>query len=260
MRPSLRKFPSSEAHVEKVYAHYEERRVHPYLNSRAYWLMGKVLRPHVSHTNAPAITEYLSEGGVLMLAGNHRSGFDPFVLAGAVGTDEVLKPIGRRGRAIAKISLFQGAYRPLAGVISFLGGIPAARDSDNDTPLGRLAREKLVELNTGLVANGQHHLVYPQGTRSREGDPFLLAGKPKTGVGRIAVGAAQELEALPAVDNPAAVAILPLAIHYPRGHSQARIHTEELIPVSAMMDPFQLTMDTVAGIQNALNHLRNWQA
>ena len=255
MRPSLKHFPRDERHIEDVYAYYEKLPMRPRINVAAYWLMGKVLKPHVSQADPQRTSEHLKSGGVILLAGNHLSAFDPFVLAGAIGTQKNWRPIGRNGRAIAKISLYRGNYRPVAGLISRLGGIPAARDKDDSTALGTLSRERLVALNTRLVARGQHHLVYPQGTRVKEGDPFTLAGDPKTGVGRIAVTAAQAIMSGNDSEAPSSVGVLPLAIHYPNGSRNALIHSEPLIPVTGTENPRTLTFEIVAGIQSALDVL-----
>ncbi len=257
MRESLKHFPESREQIDTVYGQYNDQVIHPRLTMAAYHLMGIALKHHITHQNPEAITEHLNNNGVLVMGSNHYSAFDPFGFAGSVSRDPVLKRIGYNGRAIAKIPLFRN--RAKGWFISFAGGIPGVRQEDDSSELGDYARMRQVETSTELVARGQHHLVFIQGTRRREGDPYILSGKPKTGIGRIATGAAQ-LIAESDEPYPSSVAVLPQASAYPKGRRHGEIYTGELIHVTADMDPYDLTSIAAEGIQSCLDHLREQHA
>ena len=107
-------------------------------------------------------SEHIPKGGVI-LAANHRSFLDPFVIGCCIG-----RPI----YFVAKQELFKN---PLIGwFLNCMGAFPVRRGaSDEDS----------VDTSLALLARGQAVVIFPEGTRIRAGS---LAA-PKRGVGRLAL-------------------------------------------------------------------------
>ncbi len=103
--------------------------------------------------------------GGLIVASNHRSFLDPFVVGGCL-------PWRRPMNYVAKVELFR---RPLQGwILSRLGAFPIRRgESDEEA----MATARL------LVERGGTVCIFPEGTRIRRG----TLGEPKRGVGRLAL-------------------------------------------------------------------------
>jgi glycerol-3-phosphate dehydrogenase (NAD(P)+) len=107
--------------------------------------------------------EHLPRSGPLLLAANHRSFLDPFV----IGT-LVRRPV----YYMAKRELFE--KRLQAWILSGLGAFPVDRGA-GDADAMRTARE--------ILARGDCVVVFPEGTRVRPGP----LGTPRRGVGRLAL-------------------------------------------------------------------------
>jgi glycerol-3-phosphate dehydrogenase (NAD(P)+) len=104
------------------------------------------------------------EGG-MVVASNHRSFLDPFV----IGT---LVPWRRRIQFVAKVELFE---RPWQGwLLNRLGAFPIRRGQSDETAMETAAR---------AVERGGTVLIFPEGTRIRSGS----LARPKRGVGRLAL-------------------------------------------------------------------------
>jgi 1-acyl-sn-glycerol-3-phosphate acyltransferase len=121
--------------------------------------------------------EHARVPGGMVIASNHRSFLDPFV----IGT---LVPWGRRIQFVAKVELFE---RPWLGwVLNRMGAFPIRRGQADETAM-RTAAE--------AVGRGGTVLIFPEGTRIRSGS----LGRPKRGVGRLALQTGG--------------AVLPVAVH-----------------------------------------------
>jgi 1-acyl-sn-glycerol-3-phosphate acyltransferase len=108
--------------------------------------------------------EYVPRQGPAIIAANHRSFFDPFIIA----------CLARRPMFyVAKRELFE--IHPLISfLLRTLGAFPVDRGrGDGDT----IATAK------ELLARGELVLIFPEGTRTRPGP----LGIPKRGVGRLAL-------------------------------------------------------------------------
>jgi 1-acyl-sn-glycerol-3-phosphate acyltransferase len=130
---------------------------------RVYFRMARHGREHI-----PA------EGGVL-LAANHRSFLDPFVL----GT-MTRRPI----HYVAKKELFVRSWQ--GWILNALGAFPVDRGASDGA---------MLETARAILDRGDIVLIFPEGTRIRPGG----LGRPKRGVGRLAL--------------EAGVPVVPLAIN-----------------------------------------------
>jgi glycerol-3-phosphate dehydrogenase (NAD(P)+) len=108
--------------------------------------------------------EYIPKDGPVILAANHRSFFDPFVL----GT-MTRRPV----YYVAKQELFT-YNRLLSWLLNALGAFPVARGAGD---------QETIETAKVILARGDIVLMFPEGTRTRPGS----LGKPRRGVGRLAL-------------------------------------------------------------------------
>lgn len=107
--------------------------------------------------------EHLPRGGPLILAANHRSFLDPFVI-GALTRRPVYY--------VAKRELF--ARRRQAWLLNRLGAFPIDRGAGDEDAMAT-AR--------AILARGDCVVIFPEGTRTRSGP----LGSPHRGVGRLAL-------------------------------------------------------------------------
>ncbi|HYZ81647.1 MAG TPA: 1-acyl-sn-glycerol-3-phosphate acyltransferase [Solirubrobacteraceae bacterium] len=130
------------------------------------WLVRAILQPffHIYFRMVRIGREHIPAEGPVILASNHRSFIDPFV----IGT-MVRRPV----YYVAKRELFE--YHPvLTWLLSALGAFPVDRGAGD---------EQMVETAKGILARGGIVLMFPEGTRIRPGS----LGRPKRGVGRLAL-------------------------------------------------------------------------
>jgi glycerol-3-phosphate dehydrogenase (NAD(P)+) len=135
------------------------------VNPIVYWLVRAVIQPffHLYFRLSRIGREHIPQEGPVILASNHRSFLDPFV----IGT------MARRPLYyMAKKELFRG--RVVSWLLSSLGAFPIDRGRGDQDSM-RTARE--------LLERGDCVLVFPEGTRVRPGP----LGRPKRGVGRLAL-------------------------------------------------------------------------
>jgi glycerol-3-phosphate dehydrogenase (NAD(P)+) len=121
--------------------------------------------------------------GGLIVASNHRSFLDPFVIG-------ILLPWRRRIQFVAKVELFESRWQ--GWLVSRLGAFPIRR-GQSDTMAMETAR--------AAVERGGTVVIFPEGTRIRTGS----LGRPKRGVGRLALESGAR--------------VLPVAVH---GSEQVR--------------------------------------
>ena len=137
------------------------------VNPLVLWLVRAILQPffHIYFRMVRIGREHIPAEGPVILASNHRSFIDPFV----IGT-MVRRPV----YYVAKRELFE--FHPvLTWLLSALGAFPVDRgagdERDDRHRQGRSSRA------------GASSLMFPEGTRTRPGS----LGKPKRGVGRLAL-------------------------------------------------------------------------
>ncbi len=103
--------------------------------------------------------------GGLIVAANHRSFFDPFLIGGIL-------PWRRPMNYVAKVELFRNPLQ--AWLISRLGAFPIRRGESDEVS---------VETARRIVERGGTVCIFPEGTRIRSGS----LAQPKRGVGRLAL-------------------------------------------------------------------------
>jgi glycerol-3-phosphate dehydrogenase (NAD(P)+) len=143
---------------------YHERTRRRGVNSFLYWPVRLIVKTAVLvYFRVRRIgREHIPQAGVI-LASNHRSFLDPFVIGCCVG-----RPVF----FVAKRELFRN---PLVGwFLNGMGAFPVRRGrSDEDSMKTALE----------LLARGEAVVVFPEGTRIVNGS----LGRPKRGVGRLAL-------------------------------------------------------------------------
>jgi 1-acyl-sn-glycerol-3-phosphate acyltransferase len=144
---------------------FHERALRRGVNPLVYWPLRALLVPFflVYFRMQRIGREHLPRTGPLLLASNHRSFLDPFV----IGT-LVRRPV----YYMAKRELFEKRWQ--AWILNALGAFPVDRGA-GDRDAMQTAR--------AILARGDCVVVFPEGTRVRPGP----LGEPRRGVGRLAL-------------------------------------------------------------------------
>jgi glycerol-3-phosphate dehydrogenase (NAD(P)+) len=134
-------------------------------NPLVYWLVRAVLQPffHIYFRLGRIGREHLPAEGPVIIAANHRSFLDPFVIA-----TMVRRPM----YYVAKQEMFTRPWR--SWVLNALGAFPVERGAGD---------AQMIETAKAILARGDILLMFPEGTRTRPGS----LGYPKRGVGRLAL-------------------------------------------------------------------------
>ena len=144
---------------------YIERARSKGVNALVYWLVRAVLQPffHLYFRVSRIGREHIPAEGGFIIAANHRSFLDPFVIG-----IMVRRPI----YFVAKRELFH--RRSIAWVLNCLGAFPINRG---------LADEDAMSTARAILERGDGVLLFPEGTRVRSGP----IGPARRGVGRLAL-------------------------------------------------------------------------
>ncbi|HEX2702805.1 MAG TPA: lysophospholipid acyltransferase family protein [Solirubrobacteraceae bacterium] len=144
---------------------YHVRALEQGVNPVLYWTGRAILQPffHVYFRMRRSGMEHVPKTGPVILAANHRSFLDPFV----IGT-LTRRPV----YYVAKKELF---LHPFAGwLMSRLGGFPIDRGGGDVEAMDTAQR---------ILERGDCVVIFPEGTRTRPGP----LGSPHRGVGRLAL-------------------------------------------------------------------------
>jgi glycerol-3-phosphate dehydrogenase (NAD(P)+) len=144
---------------------FRERTLTRGVNPFLYWPIRAMLVPlFLIYFRMQRIgREHLPRRGPLLLAANHRSFLDPFV----IGT-LVRRPV----YYMAKRELFANRWQ--AWILSSLGAFPVDRGAGDS---------EAIETARAILERGDCVVVFPEGTRVRPGP----LGAPRRGVGRLAL-------------------------------------------------------------------------
>jgi 1-acyl-sn-glycerol-3-phosphate acyltransferase len=146
-------------------ASYLDRARNRGVNPLVYWIVRAVIQPffHLYFRMSRIGREHVLPDGPMIIAANHRSFLDPFV----IGT--ILR---RPVYFVAKQELF---HKPLtAWFLNSLGAFPIDRGNADGDAMA-LAKE--------ILERGDVVVIFPEGTRVRPG----ALGTPRRGVGRLAL-------------------------------------------------------------------------
>jgi glycerol-3-phosphate dehydrogenase (NAD(P)+) len=155
----------SSARREANLGDFRQRALNSGVNPLLYWAVRMVLVPFFRlYFRLEGIgREHLPSDGPLLLASNHRSFLDPFVI-GAIARRPVYY--------VAKRELFQNRWQ--ARFLNALGAFPIDRGTGDQDALAT-ARE--------ILARGDCVVIFPEGTRVRPGP----LGQAHSGIGRLAL-------------------------------------------------------------------------
>lgn len=144
---------------------FRERSLERGVNPVFYWLIRSLFVPFflVYFRMQRIGREHLPASGPLLLASNHRSFLDPFV----IGT-LVRRPV----YYMAKRELFEKRWQ--AWALNALGAFPVDRGAGDAAAM---------DTARAILERGDCVVVFPEGTRIRRGP----LGEPKRGVGRLAL-------------------------------------------------------------------------
>jgi glycerol-3-phosphate dehydrogenase (NAD(P)+) len=135
------------------------------VNPIVYWLARAVLQPfcHLYFRLSRIGREHIPAEGPFIIASNHRSFLDPFV-------------IGMMARRPLYFLTKKEAFinRPVAWLLSSLGAYPIDRGSSD---------QEAMATTRAILERGDGVLIFPEGTRTRPGP----LGRPKRGIGRLAL-------------------------------------------------------------------------
>lgn len=147
--------------VEHAHRLARERGVNPVV----YWIARAILQPFfcVYFRLRRIGIEHIPAEGPVLLASNHRSFSDPFVMGMCLG-----RPL----RFVAKVELFEKRWQ--ARLLLALGAFPIRRGESD---------ELAMETARMILEQGGAVGIFPEGTRVRPGP----LAEPKRGVGRLAV-------------------------------------------------------------------------
>ncbi len=162
---SARRDPGAERSTGVELDGFRRHALHKGVNPLLYWALRAVLVPFflVYFRLERTGREHLPRRGPLLLAANHRSFLDPFVI-GALQRRPVYY--------MAKRELFEKPWQ--ARLLNALGAFPVDRGA-GDREAMATARE--------ILQRGDCVVVFPEGTRTRRGP----LGEPRRGVGRLAL-------------------------------------------------------------------------
>ena len=133
-------------------------------NPIVYWLVRAVLQPFflIYFRMSRIGREHIPAEGPVIIASNHRSFLDPFVIA----------TMARRPMYYVAKEIF--VWRWEAWLLNALGAFPVDRGGGD---------AEMIKTAEAILGRGDIVLMFPEGTRTRPG----ALGKPKRGVGRLAL-------------------------------------------------------------------------
>lgn len=135
------------------------------VNPLVYWIVRAIFQPffHIYFRYSRIGREHIPTEGPVIIASNHRSFLDPFV----IGT-MAKRPM----YYVSKSELFTSRWR--AWILGALGAFPVVRGSGD---------ADMIDTAKAILARGDIVLIFPEGSRIRPGS----LAEPRRGVGRLAL-------------------------------------------------------------------------
>ncbi len=89
---------------EKVYADYDRRTPSPSRTRMGQWIMGRIFKPRLTYLGfaREQIQTDLDNGKQTIMAANHSNGWDPIVIAAAMGRERPFKAIRTNTNGVVK--------------------------------------------------------------------------------------------------------------------------------------------------------------
>ncbi len=207
--------------VYDYYAQYKQPIAGAYIGHKVMSLM---FRPNVEYASGAeeAIEDILHEDGRLVVAVNHLSDNDQYVVSSMALREKAFRPMVGNTFIQSKEILFHHPNKLLRPVlrrgVDAMGAIPAFRKKDvntEDTDLRRQATNRMLQTSIQKLNNGQHMAIFPEGTRNQEQPDVVQELKP--GICAVLGGVASNLM----------VGIVPIGFTYQgdRRHPQMWVDT-----------------------------------
>ena len=227
----------------EVYDYFQESRYDERFSKKVFAVSERLYAPNITiePETREAVAHHLALGKGAMLAINHPSYHDPFVMAGALNIIErEVIPGFNDFLGFAKDSLFRGPTRP---IFERTGCVPVFRQKNYPDLSPRVFAEAttaLLDLAVDRLRAGHHVSLLPEGTTSdRDGLEEIKAAKVKSGVARIALKATDQ-----------AAFIIPVGIHY-RSDNPGGLYVPRGTAV-VFGEPITDFAQTSAGIKNQI--------
>jgi len=211
--------------VYDYYTQYQQPKMGAYLGHKA---MSLAFRPSVKYAKGAErkIQDIIDSNGRLVVALNHLSDNDQYVVSAMALREKVFRPIVGNTFIQSKEILFHHpnkAVRPLLRRgVDVMGAIPAFRKKDvssENTDLRRQATDRMFETSITKINNGQHMAIFPEGARNKEQPGIVQELKP--GIAVVLGGIATNLD----------VGIVPIGFTYEGKKHNPSMWVEEPLPL-----------------------------
>lgn len=229
---------------QEVYDYYLDHQQNRLLSKAAYAGLSLRYRPRVSYADGAReqIRERLAAGGNLIIAVNHLTNKDQYILAASAWQSPLRRIIGRT-RVLAKDELFVDPA--MRRQIDLMGGIPVFRSKNHGMRAVSDAGRRMMEISAERLRRGDSLAIFPEGTCNTE-DPAVVQ-HVNSGIGHIA-WRAMKLGATPA--------LLHLGISYgPDSVRSASVHIGR--PIAELpAKPMEITKLVAEQLQGVVDEAR----
>lgn len=163
--------------IQAVHDHFLDNKINHRFVKFAHWIFGHAIRSDISYWDEQNGEQYLaqrmSEDARVVMAANHRTIYDQFVLAALPEQIEPLEPLIDNTFIPTKIELYQ--IKGLAGkliywAISNLRAKPTFRKSNFPDPSDpRRSQANVLHEDSVCfwLSKGEHEAIFPEGTRNK---------------------------------------------------------------------------------------------
>lgn len=200
----------------EVYEYYAQKKLNPAVGRISHLLLSWVFKPEVVYeeTAEDKVKEIFARGGQIILASNHKSAGDQYILGSIARRETALKPLVGNTVIPGKAPVFKIPL--LRNLVDNLGGIPTFRGKDiiseKNSQLNKEEQEKAHDSSRQmlldvcvkrLVEDGMHMAIFPEGTRNKGSTADMLP--LKMGIGVVACSASAQIDDL---------SMLPIGMSY----------------------------------------------